>query len=371
MAPPERALTSLATISAPGPVLPQSAPQVNGLARSSSNSSSLNSVESAYIAYDRRDTLKPSPPNPTITKSPSTKSNTSQGGGSISSLDALEDLLLMAREEAADDDGLVKDANGAQALLEDFLAPSRSKNRDLGRSRSDHEEIDDVSATPRAPTRIPGSKSSTSDVIIASSTLSLEMNPDASSKRMPQMAVFDLDYTLWDCWCDTHVTPPMKRRGKDDVNLVYDKHGQALSFYPDVPGVLMDLHRSKIHIAAASRTHAPRVARQILTELLIPGSVNSNDLLKPAKAKNEKELVSAINLFDSMEIYPGSKITHFQELHKKTGIPYSEMIFFDDEPRNREVTKLGVTFVLVREGEGVHRRLFESGLESWRKAAAN
>lgn len=88
----------------------------------------------------------------------------------------------------------------------------------------------------------------------------------------------------------------------------------------------MDLHKSKIHIAAASRTHAPRAARQALTELLIPGSIDSNDLLKSGKAKSDKELVSSINLFDSMEIYPGSKITHFQALHKKTGIPYEEMV---------------------------------------------
>lgn len=67
-------------------------------------------------------------------------------------------------------------------------------------------------------------------------------------------------------------------------------------------------------------------ARQALTELLIPGSIDSDDLLKAGKAKTEQDLVSSINLFDSMEIYPGSKISHFQELHKKTGIPYSEMV---------------------------------------------
>jgi len=167
----------------------------------------------------------------------------------------------------------------------------------------------------------------------------------------------------------------------------------------------MDLHKSKIHIAAASRTHAPKAARQALTELLIPGSIDSDNLLKSGKAKSDKELVSSINLFDSMEIYPGSKIIHFQALHKKTGIPYEEMVrlaffllhslilgfsvyqtfessaaeftdspdaeqvFFDDESRNREVTKLGVTFVLVQ--SGVSRRLFESGLDAWRRGLSS
>lgn len=144
---------------------------------------------------------------------------------------------------------------------------------------------------------------------------------------LPKCVVFDLDFTLWDCWCDTHVTPPMKRRG-DDVNKVYDRHGDPLSFYRDVPGILLQLHRSKIHVAAASRTHAPKVARQILTELLIPGSFNSdND--DPLKARKEGGTVPAIKLFDSMEIYPGSKMEHFRELNRKTGIPFEDMLFFD------------------------------------------
>jgi len=70
------------------------------------------------------------------------------------------------------------------------------------------------------------------------------------------------------------------------------------------------------------------------------------------------------NFFDQLEIYPGSKKAHFKQLHKKTGIPYSEMLFFDDELRNKEVQSLGVTFQLVQ--RGLDKACFERGLENWR-----
>ncbi|SCV74148.1 BQ2448_6580 [Microbotryum intermedium] len=220
--------------------------------------------------------------------------------------------------------------------------------------------------------------------------------------RLPKLIAFDLDYTLWDFWVDTHVTPPLKRRSDSDVfrlllalpgelryrtdsirrgkasNLIYDKHGERISFYSEVPSILLQLHKSKIHIAAASRTEGfPRLtallspktgrARQGLTELLVPGQLNSvvDDLAFRAPKADEPQLISAIRLFDTMEIYPGSKIAHFKAIHDRTGIPYNEMVFYDDESRNREVTKLGVTFVLVQ--NGITKKFLETGIETWRK----
>ncbi|KAF5376420.1 hypothetical protein D9615_008635 [Tricholomella constricta] len=163
------------------------------------------------------------------------------------------------------------------------------------------------------------------------------------SLRIPKLIAFDLDYTLWDLWIDTHVTGPLHRH-KNTTNEVLDKHNYKIKFYKDVPEILHRLRDAgATTIAACSRTHAPRLlngkrdrARQALGLLLLP----------PPKAKDggdddDDGVVPAIKFFDELEIYPGSKLTHFKKLHERTGIPYSEMLFFDDEHRNAEVEELG------------------------------
>ncbi|KAI0073977.1 magnesium-dependent phosphatase-1 [Panus rudis PR-1116 ss-1] len=174
------------------------------------------------------------------------------------------------------------------------------------------------------------------------------------TSRLPKLVAFDLDYTLWDLWIDTHVTPPLKRDG-NALNSVKDKYGEEISFYRDVPEILHRLRNAGVIIAACSRTSAPTLARRALSLLLVP---------PPAGHKGESP-TPAIKFFDQQEIYPGSKITHFKKLHQKTGMPYSEMLFFDDEHRNKEVESLGVTFCLV--SRGLDDRTFEHGLNEWRR----
>ena len=73
----------------------------------------------------------------------------------------------------------------------------------------------------------------------------------------------------------------------------------------------------------------------------------------------------AIDYFDHMQIYPGSKTTHFQRIHRDSGIEYEEMLFFDDESRNKNVETLGVVMQLVK--NGMSKQEVDRGVEAWRK----
>jgi len=167
---------------------------------------------------------------------------------------------------------------------------------------------------------------------------------------LPKMMVFDLDYTLWPLWIDTHASPPLKP-GKDGGLTVRDSSGSSFGFYSDVASLLVSLKQANITVGAASRTHTPDLARQMLSMLSVPSETGTTR--------------KAIDMFDYMEIYPGSKTTHFQRLHKQTGIAYEEMLFFDDESRNKNVETLGVVMQLVR--NGVTRQEVDRGVELWRK----
>lgn len=72
---------------------------------------------------------------------------------------------------------------------------------------------------------------------------------------------------------------------------------------------------------------------------------------EPSWAVQLLKLFEIDHFFEYKEIFPGSKIAHFNNLQQQTGIPFSNMVFFDDEMRNiHDVGSLGVQAVFVEEG---------------------
>uniref|UniRef100_A0A8D2Q745 Magnesium-dependent phosphatase 1 n=2 Tax=Varanus komodoensis TaxID=61221 RepID=A0A8D2Q745_VARKO len=115
--------------------------------------------------------------------------------------------------------------------------------------------------------------------------------------KRPSLVVFDLDYTLWPFWVDTHVDPPFQR---DSDGSVRDRKRRLVQLYPEALAVLERLHREGIPMAAASRTGEIQGATQLL------------------------DLFGMKRYFRYTEIYPGSKVSHFQRSHMCPGPQWHE-----------------------------------------------
>ncbi|KAL8807607.1 MAG: hypothetical protein Q9182_000591 [Xanthomendoza sp. 2 TL-2023] len=175
---------------------------------------------------------------------------------------------------------------------------------------------------------------------------------------LPKIIAFDLDYTLWPFWVDTHVTPPLKP--KDNNTKSVDRWGETFTFYPDVPSILLSAKSTTppLTLATASRTSAPDTAISLLKQLHLP---SASSIGASSKATSKR----AYDIFDYLQIFPGDKKAHFARIQKQSGVAYDEMLFFDDERRNRNVEALGVVFWEVP--SGLTRAEVDRGIREWRK----
>jgi magnesium-dependent phosphatase 1 len=135
--------------------------------------------------------------------------------------------------------------------------------------------------------------------------------------------------------------------------------GESFAFYPATSSILHACRVRNIPLALASRTYAPDLARDMLKALHIIPIFSDN----PAA---DTRSVRALDYFDHIQIFPGNKTQHFSRIQQASGIPYEDMVFFDDEARNRNVqTEFGVTFCLVR--DGMTKEEVDRGVWEWRR----
>ncbi|KAI3922114.1 hypothetical protein MKX01_005803 [Papaver californicum] len=99
--------------------------------------------------------------------------------------------------------------------------------------------------------------------------------------------------------------------------------------YPHVNGIVSALKEKGIDMAIASRSPTADIAKTFLGKLEIQSMFVAHEIFSSWTHKTE----------------------HFQRIHRRTGVPFNSMLFFDDEDRNIDmVSKTGVTSILVGNG---------------------
>ncbi|KAL1499756.1 hypothetical protein AB1Y20_012443 [Prymnesium parvum] len=168
------------------------------------------------------------------------------------------------------------------------------------------------------------------------------------------LVVFDLDACCWypemyQLWGGG---APFTAQSSRPNNQLRDRRGTTVRQLGDVAACLAELHRrmragEPVLACAASRSDEPEWARECLRKFIVADGVSMMDVMTEGHC----------------EIYKGSKCHHFAALQRKTGVPYSRMCFFDDDPQNiSDVSGMGVHCFLTP--DGVTKDIFDKGLQS-------
>ncbi|KAG0470199.1 hypothetical protein HPP92_016275 [Vanilla planifolia] len=143
---------------------------------------------------------------------------------------------------------------------------------------------------------------------------------------LPRLVVFDLDYTLWPFYCEMHSKREMP------------------SLYPHAKGIMLALKEKGIEMAIASRSPTPDIANAFIDKLGIQPLLVTKEIFSSWSYKKE----------------------HFQRIYRSTRVPFESMLFFDDEHGNiNEISKMGVTSILV--DNGMNLQELQTGLEKFSK----
>jgi len=147
--------------------------------------------------------------------------------------------------------------------------------------------------------------------------------------------------------------PPF-RVCKKDANFLRDRADERIRLMGASRQILRELATEErwrgTTVAYVSRTEYPQWAGACLKLFQVADGVSMDDV------------------GEQQEIYPGSKTTHFRRLHQRTGIPYEEMLFFDNERWNiTDVAPMGVCSVYTP--DGMTEEVWGAGLRGFAAAA--
>ena len=175
------------------------------------------------------------------------------------------------------------------------------------------------------------------------------------------MVVFDLDACVW--FPEMYML--MGGGGAPFAfdaarNVATDSRGEEVKLLGAIPQIFETLRAdprfAECQVAIASRSDEPAWARTLL------GTFETAPDASGATRKLSSMLAPAC-----VQIHKGSKKTHFAEIREASGVPFDEMVFFDDDPANiRDVGALGVVCQLTP--DGVTAAAWEAGLGAFAKA---
>jgi magnesium-dependent phosphatase 1 len=177
----------------------------------------------------------------------------------------------------------------------------------------------------------------------------------------PRLIVLDLDGNLWrpemyeltwDGYNHSPFTKISDTKLKSQINTLVSLIGDVADLLDEFV-LEQDAVKDKdtvmvTQLAISSRTDVPVWAKELLSKFTLP--------------RSQKTLEEAIT--GPWEISYDRKVIHFQRLTKVTGIPWQEMIFFDNEYGNcQSIAQLGVTVGYCP--QGITRPIWESTMKAF------
>ncbi|RLN50143.1 hypothetical protein BBJ29_010079 [Phytophthora kernoviae] len=205
--------------------------------------------------------------------------------------------------------------------------------------------------------------------------------------HIPRLVVFDLDFTLW--FPEMYELWGAPFRKNPNTGAVTDCRGEQVHFFPAVHTVLNILEtdpqfRETAEVAVASRTTEPKWAKTCMRLM----DVNLGGISTPSTVGDEEEggegdegdeaedregseedvvKKSLQSVVDYEAIYPRNKRVHFEQLKKDSGVPYEDMLFFDNEYGNvSDIQRLGVTCAYCP--QGLTEGSWLQGMEAFQEA---
>lgn len=177
----------------------------------------------------------------------------------------------------------------------------------------------------------------------------------------PSLLVFDCDWTIWPFDCDKDVIAPFSRSPNGGV---FDYYSRGSNPYLEVPAIFSAAVKAGIPVAFLSRNPSAGPVEALLRSIeILPRPREEPMFLWDAMPSREYFHCYSTNGFGN------GKDLHFANLKKATGIPFSEMLFFDDLPANIDASRAQGT-VSVQVKSGVNERSVAAGLIVWRERKA-